>query len=84
MLDLLTDNGTLKSYPSKAEDWEQTVKFCRMQDELISSVENVINGNLTNVTDGTYWVSAIRGIAYTSLQGEYELKLIQKLIKKQV
>ncbi|XP_071149594.1 uncharacterized protein [Mytilus edulis] len=65
---LCSNNGTLKSYPSKAEDWEQTVKFCRMQDELISSVVNVINGNLTNVTDGTYWVSAIRGIAYTSLQ----------------
>ncbi|CAC5398152.1 unnamed protein product [Mytilus coruscus] len=65
---LCFDNGTLKAYPNKTENWVQTVKFCRTQDGLISSVENAMNGNLLNITDGTYWVAAIRGVSYSSLQ----------------
>ncbi|OPL21415.1 hypothetical protein AM593_06859, partial [Mytilus galloprovincialis] len=46
---------------------EQTVKFCRTQDELITSIENATNRSLVNITDGTYWVAAIRGISFRSL-----------------
>ncbi|XP_052079233.1 uncharacterized protein LOC127717576 isoform X2 [Mytilus californianus] len=65
---LCFDNGTLTGYPNKTENWGKAVRFCQTQNGLISSVENVINGSLHNVTDGTYWVSVVRGISYTSLQ----------------
>lgn len=61
----------LKAYTNKAENWEQTVKFCRTQDELITSIENAMNRSLVNITDGTYWVAAIRGISFRTLTGEY-------------
>lgn len=32
-----------------------------------------MNGSLPNVTEGTYWVSAVRGISYKSLHGEYQI-----------
>lgn len=59
-------------YPYKTENWGSAVQYCQTKDGLVSSVENVGNGSFINVTDGTYWVSAIRGVSYTSLQGEYK------------
>lgn len=50
------------------------MQFCQTQNWLISSVANVMGGYLLNITDGTYWVSAIRGVSYTSLQGEWQIK----------
>ncbi|XP_063411504.1 uncharacterized protein LOC134694425 [Mytilus trossulus] len=60
-------NETTKAYPNRAENWEQTVKFCRTQDELITSIENAMNRSLVNITNGAYWVAAIRGISFRSL-----------------
>ncbi|CAG2234150.1 unnamed protein product [Mytilus edulis] len=60
-------NETTKAYPNRAENWEQTVKFCRTQDELITSIENAMDRSLVNITNGTYWVAAIRGISFRSL-----------------
>ncbi|CAG2234144.1 unnamed protein product [Mytilus edulis] len=65
---LCFDNDTLKVFPNKAENWRTAVQFCQTQNWLISSVANVMGGYLLNITDGTYWVSAIRGVSYTSLQ----------------
>ncbi|XP_076087991.1 uncharacterized protein LOC143058377 isoform X2 [Mytilus galloprovincialis] len=69
---LCFDNGTstLHAYPDKTDKWETSVQFCLKRDWLISSVQNVMNGSLPNVTEGTYWVSAVRGISYKSLHDD--------------
>ncbi|CAG2198472.1 unnamed protein product [Mytilus edulis] len=63
---LCSGNETLKAYP-KYTNWVRTVKFCRTQDEVITSKENAMNRSLANITDGTYWVAAIRGISFRTL-----------------
>lgn len=69
----MTDNDTseLHVIPNKTDKWEKAVLFCLKHGWLISSVQNIMNGILPNKTEGTYWVSAVRGTSYTSLQGEY-------------
>lgn len=52
----MTDNGTFTAYPTQKQNYDESVKFCKNQDGLISSVEDVRNGILLNVTYGTYWV----------------------------
>ncbi|XP_071149601.1 uncharacterized protein [Mytilus edulis] len=74
---LCFDNDTLKVFPNKAENWRTAVQFCQTQNWLISSVANVMGGYLLNITDGTYWVSAIRGVSYTSLQDECKVVNIE-------
>lgn len=59
--------GNFTAYPTKRENWNESVRFCNSQDGSISSVENVRNGRLLNVTESTYWVSVIRRI---SVQGK--------------
>lgn len=59
----MTDNGTFTAYPTQKENYDESVKFCKNQDGLISSVEDVMNGILLNVTDGSYWVSTTSRIA---------------------
>lgn len=56
----MTDNGTLTVYPTQKVNFDESVQFCLAQESLMSSVEDVINGSLLNVKDGTYWVSAVR------------------------
>ncbi|VDH95536.1 Hypothetical predicted protein [Mytilus galloprovincialis] len=69
---LCFDDGTstLHAYPNKTNKWEKAVQFCLKHDRLISSVQNVMHESLPNATEGTYWVSAVRGISFKSLNDD--------------